>query len=201
MDNQNLDNFDLEPPKKNNIEEESKPAKAKSPKKFEFNLKALIFAIVGIILAAIIALGVYSAVNKQSPVSAVKSIFTSDEKEIIGNWQMIGDDDSQDSDVATGVQSLVFRDDGTCDRYLWTYNLGGKYSIDGNVITITKNKLTIQYKFKVNKDKLTLTVMQNGKVSKDKSSVSVYEKVDELNQKSLTDTLQALKGSTSNTEQ
>lgn len=137
--------------------------------------------IIGIVIAAVIVVllaagGVYCVATDQNPVDAAVSVFSSSEDKLIGKWQ---------SETSPGLSAYVFNDDGTYDSYLSTVNFSGKYTVKGNKITLINpdtNK-EIVYKFKISGKNLTLTLIEDGK----ESDESVYNSVDELNQKSLSD--------------
>ncbi len=136
----------------------------------------IVIAVVAVILALLIAGGIYCITTSQNPVEAVQSIFSSDEEKLIGKWQ---------SQASPGLSAYVFYDDGTYDSYLSTVNFSGEYTVKGNKVTLINpdtNKEVI-YKFKVTSTELTLTLIDDD-IEED---VNVYDRVDELNQKTLTD--------------
>ncbi|MCM1114417.1 MAG: DUF5640 domain-containing protein [Clostridium sp.] len=152
--------------------------------------------IVAVILAVVIACGVYCISTDQSPVQAVKTVFTSNENQIIGKWQ---------SQKSPGLSAYVFYDDGTYDSYLSTVNFSGEYTIKGNKLTLNNPNTMkeIVYTFSVNEKTLTIeTYEEDGEKSED-DTVNKYDRVDELNQKSLTDLIGELAGdeNASNTEE
>lgn len=137
-----------------------------------------------VIIAAVLAViiisgGVYCAVTEQTPKDAVISVFSSDDKKIIGKWQ---------SQTSPGLSAYVFYDDGTYDSYLSTVNFSGKYVIKGNKLTLINPETNkeVKYKFKISGKVLTMTLI-NDDGSSDESDISKYDSVKELNQKTLTD--------------
>lgn len=113
---------------------------------------------------------------------AAKSVFTSNEDQLIGKWQ------SQDN---PGLSAYVFYDDGTYDSYISTVNFSGRYTIDGNKLTIinpSTNK-DIVFKYSVNNKKLSLTVIEEDGEEPEEEEVKIYDRVEELNQKSISDLL------------
>lgn len=152
----------------------------------------IITAVAAIVLALIIAAGAYCISTSQTPVQAAKSIFTSGEEQIIGKWQ------SQDK---PGLSAFVFYDDATYDSYISTVNFSGDYEIKGNKLTL-RNPSTnkdIVYKFSVNEKVLTLQLIEEDGKEPEEKEESKYDRVDELNQKSLTDLLGELAGSNEET--
>ncbi|MCH5315545.1 MAG: hypothetical protein J1E81_06505 [Eubacterium sp.] len=141
-----------------------------------------ISAVLAVIVAVLVAGGIYSVVTEQTPGEAVKSIITSDEEKIIGKWQ------SQDN---PGLSAYIFYDDGRYDSYISTVNFSGRYTIKGNELTITNPSTNkdIVFKYTVNNKELTLSVIEEDGEAPDEPEVRKYDRVDELNQKSVADLL------------
>lgn len=59
----------------------------------------IISIVVAVILLIVIAGGVYCVSTKQNPVDAAKSVFTSNENQIVGKWQ---------SQKSPGLSSICF---------------------------------------------------------------------------------------------
>lgn len=146
----------------------------------------IISIVVAIVLVVLITGGIYCIYTEQTPSEAVKSVFTGDEEQLIGKWQ---------SQSNPGLAAYVFYDDGSYDSYLSTANFSGKYFVEGNKI-ILMNPTTskdIVYKYKVNEKELSLTLVEEDGVEPEEKEVSKYDRVDELNQKSLADLIGELK--------
>lgn len=145
--------------------------------------KIIISTVAGIIAFLLIAAGTaYCVTTQQNPLDAVKSIFTPGEEQIVGKWQ------SQEN---PGISAYVFYDDGTYDSYISTVNFSGDYEVDGSKLYL-KNPNTskeIVYKYKVTEKVLTLTVLEEDGEEPEEDEVSKYDRVDEINQKSLMDIL------------
>lgn len=155
--------------------------------------KIIISTVAGIIAAILIASTAYCIATQQNPSEAAKSIFTPGEEQIVGKWQ------SQDN---PGITAYVFYDDGTYDSYISTVNFSGDYEIDGNKLYL-KNPNTskeIVYKYKVTEKALSLTVLKEDGEEPEESEVSKYDRVDELNQKSLMDIIGEAKEETTAAE-
>lgn len=168
------------------FETEKTEADKKSKKKISVSKKGIIIAVVCLLAVIIIGGGVFCIVTEQNPVEAVQSIFTSREEAILGNWQ------SQDK---PDLVAYVFYENGTYDSFLSNFNFDGEYTIDGNKLSLynpdTEKRLV--YKFTIYGDVLTLTLIEeDGEEVKDQE-VSKYDKVDELNMRSLTDIIGQLK--------
>lgn len=162
--------------------------------KIKLTKTQIIIAVVAAVCAIIaVALGIYCVSTDQTPAQAAKSAFTPGEEKIIGKWQ------SKDK---PGLSAFVFYEDGTYDSYISTVNFTGNYKIDGNKLTLenpSTNK-TIVYKYTATEKELSLQVLEEeGEKSEDDTS-SKYEKVDELNQKTLSDMLSELGGAQNTTE-
>lgn len=150
-------------------------------------LKIVISAVAAVIALILIIGGVYCVSTDQNPAQAVKSVFTDNENQIVGKWQ---------SQEKPGLSAFIFYEDGTYDSYLSTVNFAGEYEIDGNKLHI-KNPTTskeIVYKFSVNEKVLTLEVVEEDGKKPENSIESRYDRVDELNQKSLTDLIGEIAG-------
>lgn len=156
--------------------------------------KIIISAVAGIIAFLLIASTAYCIATQQNPSEAVKSIFTPGEEQIVGKWQ------SQEN---PGITAYVFYDDGTYDSYISTVNFSGDYEIDGNKLYL-KNPNTskeIVYKYNVTEKVLTLTVLEEDGEEPEEDEVSKYDRVDEINQKSLLDIIGEAKEETTTAEE
>ena len=150
-------------------------------------IKKVVSIVVAVILLLVIIGGVYCISTKQSPTQAIDTIFTSKDEKIVGKWQ------SQEN---PGLSAFVFYDDGTYDSYLSSVNFSGNYEIDGSKLYL-KNPTTskeIVYKFKVTDDELTLTVYEEDGGKSETAETSHYDRVDELNQKSIGDLIGEIAG-------
>ncbi len=152
----------------------------------------IISIIVAIILALVIAAGVYCVSTKQTPAEAVKTMFSTKDERIIGKWQ---------SQTNPGLSAYVFNDDGTYDSYISVANFSGDYEVKGNKLYLKNPKTSkeIVYKFTVNEKELKLEVVEEDGNEPEEKDVSVYDRVEELNQKTLTDLLGEIKHSSETT--
>ncbi len=154
--------------------------------------KIVIGVIAAVILALIIAGGAYCIATDQNPQDAAKSIFTSDDVQIVGKWQ---------SQKNPGLSAYVFYDDGTYDSYISTANFSGQYEVDGNKLILrnpTTNK-DIVFKYRVTEKELSLTVVEEDGTESQTNDVNIYDRVEELNQKSLADLIGEYKQSSETT--
>lgn len=150
-------------------------------------LKKVISIIIAIVLLIVIAAGVYCISTKQTPTEAAKSVFSTSENRIIGKWQ---------SQKNPGLSAFVFYEDGTYDSYLSTVNFSGQYEIKGNKLYL-KNPTTskeIVYRFSVNEKVLSLQVLEEDGAKSEAKDESKYDRVDELNQKTISDMIGELAG-------
>ncbi len=136
--------------------------------------------VIAVIVALLIAMSIYCVSTEQTPPEAIKSIFSSDEELLVAKWQ---------SQSAPGLSAYVFYDDGTYDSYLSSVNFSGKYTVKGNKLTLRNpdTEKDIVYKYKITGKVLTLTLFEEDGEKVETPEESKYDKVDELNQKTLSD--------------
>lgn len=149
--------------------------------------KKIAIAVAAVILALLIAGGVYCIATDQNPVEATQSIFSSDDEKLIGKWR---------SQSSPGLSAYVFYDDGTYDSYLSTVNFSGNYTVKGNKLTLVNPDTSkeIVYKFKISGKVLTLTLLEEDGSESKTEDISKYDSVDELNQKTLSDLIGEVAG-------
>lgn len=147
----------------------------------------IISIVIAVVLLIVIAGGAYCISTKQNPVDAAKSVFTSSENQIVGKWQ---------SQKSPGLSAFVFYDDGTYDSYISTVNFSGEYEIKGNKLTMKNPKTAkeIVYSFTVTGKELSLKVIEEDGEKSENRDETKYDRVNELNQKTLTDMLGDLAG-------
>lgn len=153
----------------------------KNEKKPLTKSKKVVLIVVCCLLAAVlIGGGVFCIATEQNPVEAVQGIFTSKEAAICANWQ------SQDK---PDLVAYVFYENGTYDSFLSNFNFDGEYSIDGNKLSLYNpdTEKRFVYKFTIYGDVLTLTLLEEDGKAVEEQEVSKFDRVDELNMKSLTD--------------
>ncbi len=157
-------------------------------------VQKIISIVAAVILLIVIAGGVYCISTKQSPIEAVKTVFTDNEEQIVGKWQ---------SQSNPGLQAYIFYDDGTYDSYLSTANFSGRYIIDGNKVSLINPSTSkeIVFKFSVTEKELSLTLIEEDGAEPEEQEVSKYDRVDELNQKSIADLIGELKDNAEETTQ
>lgn len=156
--------------------------------------KKVVAIVAAVILLIAIAGGVYCISTKQSPAQAVKSVFTASEDQLIGKWE---------SQKSPGLSAFIFYEDGSYDSYLSTVNFSGEYEINGNKLHL-KNPTTskeIVYKFSVNEKELSLQVVEEDGEKSETKDESKYTRIEELNQKTLTDLIGDLAGESTTAEE
>ncbi len=157
-------------------------------------IKKVILAVAAVIIVVILAGGVYCISTSQTPAEALNTMTSSKSELIVGKWQ------SQEN---PGMSAFVFYDDGTYDSYLSNVNFSGEYEVDGGKLYL-KNPSTskeIVYKFSVNENELTLTVYEEDGEEPENEEISHYDRVDELNQKSIADLIGEIAGEVNTTEE
>ena len=85
--------------------------------------------------------------------------------------------------------AFVFYSDGTCDRYISTWNFDCEYTVKGNKLTIedADTKKTLVYRFSIVGKVLTLTLLEEDGKEAEEQQVTKFDQVDELHMKSLND--------------
>ena len=154
--------------------------KEKSSKLTAVQKKLIIGIVCALLGLLLIGGGIYCGVTYQNPKEAVVGLFTPRDQAVCANW------DSQDK---PGVLAFVFYSDGTCDRYISTWNFDCEYTIKGNKLTIedADTKKTLVYRFSIVGKVLTLTLLEEDGKEAEEQQVTKFDQVDELHMKSLND--------------
>lgn len=158
--------------------------KAKKPKHI-FTTKQLIISIVIAVFAAAIVTGtVVCAINHVNPVSYVAG--EANKGNLVGKWQ---------SQNAPGLSAYEFFEDGTYSSYISTYSFDGEYDVKGDKLVLknTKTNQEATYKYAINGSTLSLTLVNTNGSDLDDKEPNKYDKVDSLNQKSISQMLDAYK--------
>lgn len=158
--------------------------KAKKPKHI-FTTKQLIISIVIAVFAAAIVTGtVVCAINHVNPVSYVAG--EANKGKLVGKWQ---------SQNAPGLSAYEFFEDGTYSSYISTYSFDGEYDVKGDKLVLknTKTNQEATYKYAINGSTLSLTLVNTNGSDLDDKEPNKYDKVDSLNQKSISQMLDAYK--------
>lgn len=152
--------------------------------------KKIIIAVVAVILVLVIIGGGYCIGTSQNPAEAVQSVFSSSEDKLIGKWQ---------NQSTPGLSAYIFYEDGTYDSYLSTVNFSGNYTVKGNKLTLINpdtNK-EVSYKYSISGKELSLTLLESDGSETEingEKDISKFDKVDELNMKSLSDLIGEVAG-------
>lgn len=154
------------------------------------NKVKIIEIIVAIILIIVIVpSSIYCIAKKETPAQMLSDMFTSSDKQLLGKWQ--GD---------TGVSAYEFYEDGSYDSYLSTFSFSGKYSLDGNKLTLTNPATAghVVYKITVTEKKLVMVLISdNGsEVAKDDQTKLEFDKVSHISTKSINDLINDISDST-----
>ena len=166
------------------IDEVVEEVKAKKPKHI-FTTKQLIISIVIAVFAAAIVTGtVVCAINHVNPVSYVAG--EANKGKLVGKWQ---------SQNAPGLSAYEFFEDGTYSSYISTYSFDGEYDVKGDKLVLknTKTNQEATYKYAINGNTLSLTLVNTNGSDLDDKEPNKYDKVDSLNQKSISQMLDAYK--------
>lgn len=158
--------------------------KAKKPKHI-FTTKQLIISIVIAVFAAAIVTGtIVCAINHVNPVSYVAG--EANKGKLVGKWQ---------SQNAPGLSAYEFFEDGTYSSYISTYSFDGEYDVKGDKLVLknTKTNQEATYKYAINGSTLSLTLVNTNGSDLDDKEPNKYDKVDSLNQKSISQMLDAYK--------
>lgn len=171
---------------------EKKDKRKKNPKQTSPK-KIIIAVVIAVILLAVIGLSVSFAVNDINPFSYVASVVTNDKKQLIGKWQ---------SQSAPGLSAYVFNEDETYDSYISSFNFKGEYSTSGYKLTLrnTISGQEVVYKYSVSGDTLSLTLIEEAGEKVEDEETLKFDRVDSLNQKTLSELLENLKPDTDTTE-
>lgn len=148
--------------------------------------KLIIIIVAAVLGVFILSGGIYCIVTQQSPITAIQNIADKDNTNICAKWQ------SQDKPE---LSAYVFYENGTYDSYFSNFNFDGQYTINRNKIKLINpdTKKELVYKFTIRGDVLSLILIEeDGKVL-DEPELSKFDRVDELNMKSLTDIIGDIK--------
>ena len=141
-------------------------------------LISLIVAIV--LLAVLVPTAIYCGVNKESPSDMIKDVFTSNQEQLIGNWQ---------SD--NGLSAYTFKEDGTYDSYISSFSFTATYICDSSKLTLINSATSdsVVYKYSIHGDRLTLTLLEENGSSSEEKEVYEYKRVDNIKAQSILDYL------------
>lgn len=185
----NYDFRKLEPENKEEVveKEPEKANKEKKAKKAKVNYtskQVTIIAVACVVVALLIVGITVCAVQDTNPISYIASVVTNDKKNLVAKWQ------SQD---APGLSAYVFNEDGTYDSYISSFKFTGEYETKGDKIILRnpESKQEVEYKYSVKGDVLTLILYKENNVKKDKGKEIKFDRVDTLNQKTLTDLIES----------
>lgn len=191
----NSELFDNENAVENTKETEISEIKAKKPKMVFSAKQVILIVIIAVVVVCLAGTGIICAKNNVNPVSYVAGEVT--KNKIVGKWQ---------SQTAPGLSAYEFYDDGTYTSYISTYTFDGEYVIEGDKLTLknTSSNQSVTYKYSIVGSTLSLVLVnQNGSEFTDSES-SKFDKVDSLNQKSISEMLDEIAEqatTTSETEQ
>ncbi len=143
----------------------------------------IVTVIITVLIVAIVPLGVFSVVNKESPFQAVKDVFTPDAQQIVGKWQ--------NDDAILGYE---FYEDGSYDYHVSSkVTITKDYQLRGNELSLIEynTNASVVYKISISNDQLKMTLLEyNGKkAEKDMKETLVFNKVKNFNLKTPLDAI------------
>ena len=158
--------------------------KAKKPKHISTTKQLIISIVIAVFAAAIVTGTVVCAINHVNPVSYVAG--EANKGKLVGKWQ---------SQNAPGLSAYEFFEDGTYSSYISTYSFDGEYDVKGDKLVLknTKTNQEATYKYAINGNTLSLTLVNTNGSDLDDKEPNKYDKVDSLNQKSISQMLDAYK--------
>uniref|UniRef100_UPI0040264A07 DUF5640 domain-containing protein n=1 Tax=Eubacterium sp. TaxID=142586 RepID=UPI0040264A07 len=187
----NSELFDNENSVENTNEAEISEIKAKKPKMVFSAKQVILIVVIAVVVVCLAGTGIICAKNNINPVSYIAGEVT--KNQIVGKWQ---------SQTVPGLSAYEFYDDGTYTSYISTYTFDGEYTIEGDKLTLknTSSNQSVTYKYSIVGDTLSLVLVnQNGSEFTDSES-SKFDKVDTLNQKSITEMLDEISDLTTTSE-
>lgn len=147
--------------------------------------QGIIIAVIVVFAVILVGSTIYCAVNDENPKEMLTDIFTTNDQQIVGKWQ---------NSENPGLSAYEFYDDGTYDSYLSTFAFTGEYKIEGNKITLSNpnSNKTVVYKISLNANSLTMELVEEDGEEPTESEVNQFDRVDNLNMKSITDLISDL---------
>lgn len=188
----NSELFENENSVENTNEAEISEIKAKKPKMVFSAKQVILIVVIAVVVVCLAGTGIICAKNNINPVSYIAGEVT--KNQIVGKWQ---------SQTVPGLSAYEFYDDGTYTSYISTYTFDGEYTIEGDKLTIrnpSKNDSVI-YQYTIIGNTLSLTRVNSDGSKWDEDVVpSKFDKVDTLNQKSITEMLDEFSDLTTTSE-
>ncbi|MFR6065649.1 MAG: DUF5640 domain-containing protein [Eubacterium sp.] len=188
----NSELFENENSVENTNEAEISEIKAKKPKMVFSAKQVILIVVIAVVVVCLAGTGIICAKNNINPVSYIAGEVT--KNQIVGKWQ---------SQTVPGLSAYEFYDDGTYTSYISTYTFDGEYTIEGDKLTIrnpSKNDSVI-YQYNIIGNTLSLTRVNSDGSKWDEDVVpSKFDKVDTLNQKSITEMLDEFSDLTTTSE-
>ena len=140
----------------------------------------IIICVVAILLIVIVPSAIYCGVNKESPKQMISDMFTSNEEQLIGNWQ-----------GEKGLTAYSFNDDGTYESYISSFSYTANYVADSSKLTLSNPATagTVVYKYSIHGDRLTLKLIEENGKEPDSKEEFVYKKVKTIHSQSFVDFL------------
>jgi len=140
----------------------------------------IIIAVVAVLLIILVPSAIYCGVHGESPKDMITDMFTSNEEQLIGNWQ-----------GEKGLTAYSFKEDGTYESYISSFSYTASYVADSSKLTLTNPASigNVVYKYSIHGDTLTLKLIEEGGKKVDEKEVYEYKKVDTIHSQSFVDFL------------
>ncbi|MBR2100797.1 MAG: hypothetical protein IJ927_05740 [Eubacterium sp.] len=140
----------------------------------------IIIAVIAVLLIILVPSAIYCGVHGESPKAMISDMFTSNEEQLIGNWQ--GDKD---------LTAYSFKEDGTFESYISSFSYTASYVADSSKLTLTNPASggNVVYKYSIHGDTLTLKLIEESGKEVEEKEVYEYKRVDTIRSQSFVDFL------------
>lgn len=140
----------------------------------------IIISIVAVLLIVLVPSAIYCGVNNETPKQMFTDMFTSNEEQLIGNWQ-----------GEKGLTAYAFKEDGTYESFISSFSYKANYIADSSKITLSNAATpgTVVYKYTVHGDTLTLKLLEENGKEPDEPEEYIYKRVDTIHSQSFVDFL------------
>jgi hypothetical protein len=140
----------------------------------------IIIGIIAVLLIILVPSAIYCGVHGENPKEMLTDMFTSNEEQLIGNWQ-----------GEKGLTAYSFKEDGTFESYISSFSYTASYVADSSKLTLTNpaSAGNVVYKYSIHGDTLTLKLLEEGGKKVEEKEVYEYKKVDTIHSQSFVDFL------------
>jgi len=140
----------------------------------------IIIAVIAVLLIILVPSAIYCGVHSETPKDMLTDMFTSNEEQLIGNWQQ-----------SSGLSAYSFNEDGSYESYISSFSYTATYIADSSTLTLTNpaSTGTVVYKYSIHGDKLTLKLVEENGISPDEKEEYEYKRVETIHSQSFVDFL------------